>query len=94
MNVDFSSFGSELPIIKGVNLVRNIIVHNGGTLPSDAKAKVNIFVFGAKHLSGNKGRGINVNSEFIGYFIEILIDFFDKLDHEVQKHIQEYHAKY
>lgn len=75
VNIDFSSFGAELQIIKGVNLVRNIIVHNGGVLPSDAHTKVNTFVSGAVHISGTAGRGINIHAEFIGHFLGILVDF-------------------
>ncbi|GAA5140130.1 hypothetical protein [Alloalcanivorax gelatiniphagus] len=92
VNIDLASFGAELPAIKGVNLVRNIIVHNGGVLPSDAHAKVNKFVSEAEHISGSAGRGVNIHAEFIAYFIDILAAFFDKLDKEVQKHIQAYHA--
>lgn len=92
VNVDFSRFGSELPVIKGVNQVRNIIVHNGGRLPSDANSKVNKFISTSNQLSGSPGRGINVHPEFIDYFIGVLTAFFDKLDNEVQLHIRAYNV--
>lgn len=93
VKIDFSSFGAEISIIKGVNHVRNTIVHNGGILPNEADAKVNKFVSKANHMSGSAGRSINIHAEFIGYFIEeILLVFFDKLEQEVQKYIQSYHT--
>jgi hypothetical protein len=91
-NIDFSTFGSELPVIKGVNLVRNVIVHNGAQLPGDSKSKVNMFVTNSEHLSGIEGGYINISPEFIGFFIGVLLEFFERLDHEVQKHIQAYNA--
>jgi hypothetical protein len=86
--IDFTSFGSEMPIIKGVNLVRNTIVHNGGQLPDEPKSKVNKFVTSSGHLSGIEGRYINISPEFMGLFIGVLLEFFDRLDHEIQTHIQ------
>ena len=90
--IDFSSFGSELPVIKGVNLVRNSIVHNGGHLPVDPKSKVNKFLTTCDYLSGVEGGRLNIHPEFIEYFISVLTEFFEKLDHEIQKHIQAYNA--
>lgn len=90
--IDFSTFGSELPMIKGVNLVRNTIVHNGGQLPDEPKSKVNKFVTSSEHLSGIEGRHINISPEFMELFIDVLLEFFERLDHEVQKHIQTYNA--
>ncbi|SFH69231.1 hypothetical protein SAMN05444507_102226 [Pseudomonas syringae] len=88
--IDLSSFGSELPEIKGVNLVRNAIVHNGGLLPEDENSKINRFIAGSDCLSGVESGYINIQTDFIASFISILIAFFDKLDVEIQKHIQEY----
>ena len=92
VNIDFTHFGTELPVIKGVNLVRNIIVHNGGILSDDTNSKVNKFIASSEYLSGAVGRDINIRFEFIDYFINILIAFFEKLDNEIQKYIQVYAA--
>lgn len=88
--LNFSSFGSELPQIKGVNLVRNAIVHNGGLLPEDPASKLNKFIASSNDLSGIESGYVNIHPRFITHFIGILIDFFEKLDIEIQKHIQEY----
>lgn len=90
--INESAFGSELPVIKGVNQVRNVIVHNGGQLPDDQGSKVNKFVSKTEHISGIEGENIIIHSDFIGFFIEVLLAFFEKLEHEVQKHIQAYNA--
>ena len=86
--IDFSAFGSEMPVIKGVNLVRNVIVHNGGQLPDDSNSKVNKFVTNSEYLFGIEGRYINIGSDFIEFFIDVLLGFFERLGHEVKKHIQ------
>jgi len=88
--VDFSRFGPEMLMIKGVNSLRNVIVHNGGYLPKNTDAKVNDFVKKERHLSGVEGAGISIDPEFIGSFIDTLLSFFKKLDVEIQKHIQEF----
>ena len=89
--VDLSSFGSELSEIKGVNLVRNAIVHNGGLLHEDPNSKINKFITSSEHLSGVEAGYVNIHPEFIEHFINVLISFFEKLDIEIQKHIQAHH---
>jgi len=85
--IDFSAFGSELSVIKGVNLVRNLIVHNGGLLSGNSDAKVNKFVSSSEHLFGSEGHCIVIGADFIGFFIEVLLSFFERLGEEVQKHM-------
>lgn len=91
VKIDFSSFGYEMPIIKGVNQIRNIIVHNGGILPHDINAKANQFIKSTENLAGNPGHAITIAPEFIGFFINVLLNFFERLESEVQSHIQSYH---
>lgn len=88
--LNLSSFGSELPEIKGVNLVRNTIVHSGGLLPEDPFSKVNRFIASSAELSGVESGYVNIHPGFVAHFITVLVDFFEKLDIEIQKHIQEY----
>jgi len=85
--IDFSAFGSELSVIKGVNLVRNLIVHNGGLLSGNSDAKVNKFVSSSEHLFGSERHCIIIGADFIGFFIEVLLSFFERLGEEVQKHM-------
>ncbi len=92
--INLSSFGYELPEIKGVNLVRNNIVHSGGRLPEDSNSKVNKFISSTSSLSGVESGHIVIHPEFIAHFIKVLIDFFIKLDIEIQKHIQNYEEVY
>ena len=89
---DFSAMGRELPYIKGVNQVRNQIVHNAARLPEAENHKVNKFISQAKNLSGSPGSQISVSSGFIIEFIGVLSDFFEKLDTEVQRYIQSTNA--
>jgi hypothetical protein len=85
---DLALMGKELPFIKGVNQVRNQIVHNAGRLPEAGNHKANIFIAKAKNLSGEPGGLISVSPDFISEFITSLAEFFDKLDGEVQRFIQ------
>lgn len=91
--IDFSSFGSELPEIKNINLLRNIIVHNGGMLPEDPDSKINKFILNSEHLSGVETGSLSIHSNFISHFLDVLISFFDKLEIEIQKHIETYHQQ-
>ena len=92
VKVDLNTLSNELPFIKGLNQVRNIIVHSGGILPDDSNTKVHRFVVRTEHIFGDPGRSINIQPGFISYVIEMLISFFKSLDVEVQKHIQGYNA--
>lgn len=85
---DLSKMGRELPYIKAVNQLRNRIVHNGGYLPDDPSDKLNKFVSRTSALLGNPGGHVSINPDFIGEFIDVLTEFFEKLDHEVQSFIQ------
>lgn len=92
VKIDFSKFGYELPTIKGVNLVRNWIVHNGGGLPDDPRSKVNKFVQSSEYLLGVEGGSVKIRPEFIDSFLKVLESFFEKLDLEVQRYIQSYNG--
>jgi hypothetical protein len=89
---DLALMGKELPFIKGVNQVRNQIVHNAGRLPEAENHKANIFIAKAKNLSGAPGGVISVSPDFISEFITSLTEFFDKLDDEIQRFIQSKNA--
>ncbi|WP_236180345.1 hypothetical protein [Pseudomonas mosselii] len=91
--VDLSSFGGEIPFIKGVNLVRNVVVHSGGVLPSDPQAKVHKFISQTAGLSGVETGYVSIHSDFIPKFISLLIVFFERLDLEIEKHIRNYRPK-
>ncbi|WP_426810917.1 hypothetical protein ABOC32_10030 [Pseudomonas sp. WOUb67] len=91
--IDFSSFGGEIPYIKGVNLVRNVIVHSGGVLPSSSNDKVNKFISKTAGLSGVEVGSIIIGPDFIPRFIELLIRFFERLDGEVQEHMRNYRSQ-
>lgn len=88
VGIDFSTMGKEWPYIKSVNSLRNQIVHNGGILPSEVDNKLNQFVEKNTHLSGSAGNSVQLHDGFIQELITIQIEFFDKLDNEVQKFIQ------
>ena len=89
---DLSRMGGELSYIKGVNQLRNQIVHNGGYLPENPDHKLNKFISKTSTLSGSPGASVNLSSEFIGEFITTLMQFFERLDDEVQAFIQSANA--
>jgi hypothetical protein len=84
-NFDLTKMGGELSNIKSVNLLRNQIVHSGGFLPEESSHKLNKFISQQSNLAGSPGNTIIIRAEFINEFIEKLINFFEKLDIEVQK---------
>ncbi len=85
--LDLSKMGREMPYIKNVNALRNQIVHCDGSLPKEAEHKLNKFVSQNSNLSGSPGDNVSLSSRFIIEFIELLIEFFDKLSEEVQAFI-------
>jgi len=85
---DLSKMGGTLPFIKGINKVRNTIVHNGGSLPPDPDSAINIFVKNTSSISGSPNSSIRLEHSFINEMIEIFIQFLEDLDVEVQAHIQ------
>ncbi|SEP07628.1 hypothetical protein [Aquisalimonas asiatica] len=87
---DLSKANSELTYIRGLNSVRNQIVHNGGALPQDAKHKANMFVNSCRNLAGDPGSSLRVREEFVPEMIGVLMAFFGKLEEQVQGHIQAY----
>ena len=75
VKVDLNTLSNELPFIKGLNQVRNIIVHSGGILPDDSNTKVHRFVVRTEHIFGDPGRSINIQPGFISYVIEMPFHF-------------------
>jgi hypothetical protein len=87
---ELSSMSSEVAYIRGLILIRNQIVHSGSALPQNAEHKVNLFVGSQQHLAGQPGRSLLVREEFVPEMIATLMGFFEKLDEQVQAHIQAY----
>jgi len=83
---------SELAYIRGLNSVRNQIVHNGGALPQDAKHKANVFVGSNPYLGGEPGCSLRVREDFVPSMIETLMVFFEQLEVQVQDHIQAFNS--
>lgn len=85
---DLSKMGKTLPYIKAINQVRNAIVHNGSILPESPDHPINKFITKQKHISGSPSGTVRFDADFIEELIDVLIQFFEELDAEVQKHIQ------
>lgn len=85
---DLEPMNKEVFYVRGVNQVRNQIVHNYGRLPDDDKHKACIFVTKAENLSGAPGGVISVRPDFIREFVDVQTIFFDKLNTEVERFIQ------
>jgi len=79
VEIDFAPLNSQWNFIKKLNLVRNIIVHNGTILPLEKDHKVNKFVESRHDLTGSPGKELIVHKGFIHYTIDELIKFFHKL---------------
>ena len=82
--IDFSKMGREMPYIRNVNELRNLIVHNGGILPSGKRENFYEFINKNPEVDGEIGRGVSIGYEFINEVIKMLIDFFKLLDVEIQ----------
>lgn len=90
--MDFSKMGQEMPFIRNVNEIRNIVVHNGGIVPKGKKASFYKFISNNKELTGEAGKELSIGYEFINELIKILINFFKLLENEVQLFIKKANA--
>jgi len=81
---DFTAMAKEKAYIDKVNKLRNIIVHNAGHLPDKTEKSLNNFVNKNSYLSGELGNTVTLSNGFIHEYINVLIDFFDKLEKEIQ----------
>lgn len=91
--LNLGTLGAERPFIVSVNSIRNIIVHNGGLLPENPNDKIYKFIEKEIGISGRPECSVTIQYDFISRFIHVLIDFFDKLDDEIQAHIRRFNAK-
>jgi hypothetical protein len=89
---DFSSMSAEIDYIRSVNQLRNHIVHNGGVLPEDPKHRVNLFIASHQNLTGTPGNSLHVYEGFVPEFLQVLLDFFEKLQVQVSGHIKAYNS--
>ncbi len=85
---DFSVMNSEYSYLKSVNQLRNIIVHNGNVLPEESQHKIFEFIKSNSNICGNVNQTTKIMSEFIDELIQKMINFFEKIDQQVQSLIQ------
>lgn len=78
---------SSLSFVKGLNRLRNRIVHAGGLLPLNPQDKLNKFVVATPGLHGEPGAYVKLTPEFIDCLINRLTQLFDELDKQVQQFI-------
>lgn len=79
---------STLSFVRNVARLRNRMVHAGGILPKNADDKLNKFIQATLGLDGPPGGYANIRPEFIGHLFDRFGNFFDELDSQVQKFIQ------
>ena len=87
---DFTTMSNEISFLRGVNQVRNHIVHNGGRLPADPNHKVNQFVKSQMHVSGLPGKSLVIHKGFAPELMQLILALFDKLEAQVNTHISNY----
>jgi hypothetical protein len=68
--------------------IRNLIVHAGGKIPEDKKHKSVILIKNSIYFNGIPGHYITIKPEFIEYYIDILVSFFEKLHFEIQEFME------
>lgn len=88
--IDLSSVNNEWSYIQKINYLRNILIHNGSSLPEERNHKVNVFVNENINLNGVPGKEVTIYSGLVDEYIEVLNRFFWGLDRELQKFVVEY----
>ncbi len=84
---EFKNINDEMSFIKNANRLRNVVVHNGGVLPSNEKEKVNLFVQSQASLSGLPGSPIQFDQSFTPLFVEKLQVLFGEIGNEMQRYM-------
>lgn len=77
----------SLSFVKNVSKLRNRMVHAGGILSQDSNDRLNAFVWDTHGLSGEPGRRVQIDADFIHELTNGLVTFFDELDGQVQHFI-------
>jgi len=91
-HIDFYSMTHEKTYIRNINLLRNQIVHNAGYLPDESEKQLNSFVAKNANLSGTLNNSVSLSPDFIDALINTHINYFDKLDIEIQAFIRRENA--
>ncbi len=89
----FEKINEALSFIKNANRLRNIVVHNGGILPSEEDEEVNRFVIAQASLYGGPGREIVFRKEFVPLFTENVRTLFREIESEMQRWMDEHWRK-
>lgn len=84
---EFKSINDEMSFIRNANRLRNVVVHNGGVLPSNEKEKVNLFVQSQASLSGLPGRPIQFDQSFTPLLVEKLQVLFREIGNEMRRYM-------
>ena len=82
------SVQQERQIVMSTQQIRNLIVHAGGKIPEDKKHKSVILIKNSIYFNGIPGHYITIKPEFIEYYIDILVSFFEKLHFEIQEFME------
>ncbi|MCG7375213.1 hypothetical protein MHL40_21420 [Pseudomonas luteola] len=83
----FENMETEIGYIKNINKIRNIIVHSGGYLAKETNRSTLEFIKQNRYLSGGPDCYIDIESGFIDELIGNLIEFYEKLQFEIEKFI-------
>lgn len=90
---DLSTMSKEIEYVRGTNQLRNHIVHNGGVISENPKSKVHHFIASNEHVAGKAGNSLYIREGFVPELIEVLSNFFEKLEVQVNLHIEGYNNR-
>jgi hypothetical protein len=89
---EFKDINEEMSFIRNANKLRNVVVHNGGVLPSDENEKVNLFVQSQPSLSGMPENPVQFDRSFTSLFVEKLQALFREIGNEMQLYMAKHHT--
>jgi hypothetical protein len=82
---NFSEIGDDIAFIRNANALRNSVVHNGSILPEQEKHPANIFVNVESTLSGEPGKPVSFEAEFLPLFGTKIRSLFEEIGNEMQR---------
>lgn len=84
---DLSAIDADLSFIRNTNKLRNIVVHNGGVLPTSANHAVNLFVNAQDSLAGRPDHPVTIGKEFPALFAEKIRSLFKEIGNAMQRYM-------
>lgn len=85
---DLSAVNDRIAFLQNSNRLRNCIVHNDSTLPSNENDDLNKFVRAEPALAGDSNEPVTVRAEFLTSLVENVSGLFEEISAAMQRYMK------